>query len=262
MSIWRRDQDYYKGLIMGCAPGAHEKLVELVASHVPHRSGVLDCGCRSGALLTRLQDNGFSDMVGLDLDTEIFGGKDVDLRLVDLNSAFSEGIDRQFNLVTCSEVMEHLDSPRHFMTHARNLLADDGYLAISVPNIAFWVGRVKFALFGEHWGYGEKFYRSARHVSPQTVEETLCTLREVGFEIVEVATAGSFDSTLKATLLKPFHALLKAMGARSAVGECLIVLARKAAPDESLSKPDLYFESWTIAKARQDKTEPAAAAAE
>jgi hypothetical protein len=48
------------------------------------------------------------------------------------------------------------------------MLSDDGWLAISLPNVASWQGRVKFALKGELWGFGEKNYRAQRHISPIT----------------------------------------------------------------------------------------------
>lgn len=244
MAWWRKPQDYYKNMIIGCTPGVHEEAVARILRHTSARSGVLDCGCRSGALLSRLRDAGFDDLHGLDLDTEIFVPTDIPVTLQDLNQDFDRNIDRKFNLITCSDVMEHLNSPRDFMRRARNLLEDDGHLLITVPNIAFWVGRVKFALTGEHWGYGEKFYRCARHVSPTTLEETTCMLREVGYDVVSWSTAGSFFGPLKAVATAPAAAAFRLLGGPTTRGECLVVLARKAAPDMSLAQPTLYHEAW------------------
>lgn len=67
-------------------------------------------------------------------------------------------------------IIEHLDSPRNFLTECHKLLEDDGWLAISLPNVAFWEGRFKFMLTGELWGFGEKNDRLQRHISPITEE--------------------------------------------------------------------------------------------
>lgn len=229
---------------MGCAPGTQEKIFELVDLHLKSRRAALDCGCRSGAMLSRLRDNGFEYVSGIDLDTEVLVPNDIDVLLTDLNSDFSRHFDRKFDLVVCTEVMEHLNSPRAFVSEARKLLEDDGLLALSVPNIAFWIGRVKFALQGEHWGFGERYYREARHISPTTVQEVTCLLREVGFEVLAVETAGSFSGPLRKIVHGPIEFLLKTFMGPTVSGESLVLIARKAAPEKALSQPELYHSSW------------------
>lgn len=249
MALWRRPLDTYRGMHMGCAPGTHEMLYELVARHARSRKAALDCGCRSGAMLSRLRDNGFQYVCGIDLDTEVLVPDDIDVLLTDLNADFSRHFDRKFDLVTCTEVMEHLNSPRAFITEARKLLEDDGILALSVPNIAFWIGRVKFALSGEHWGYGERYYREARHISPTTVQELTCLLREVGFEVLDVKTAGSFSGPLRKLVHWPVETVLRAVLGPTVRGESLVIVARKAPAEKSLSQPDLYHSSWVRSRA-------------
>ena len=62
--------------------------------------------------------------------------------------------------MTATEVIEHLDSPRDFLKQIHAILDDDGWLAISLPNVASWQGRIKFLLKGELWGFGERNYRT------------------------------------------------------------------------------------------------------
>src|SRR5436305_5612857 len=100
---------------MACAPGTHESALSTILKHVPHRAGVLDCGARYGALLARLKENGFSDLSAVDLDTHLFKLEGVPIRRLDLNADFAGQLDRRFKLITCSDVIEHLDSPRHFL---------------------------------------------------------------------------------------------------------------------------------------------------
>jgi len=124
----------------------------------------MDIGAHAGALLLRLSDAGFTDLMGTDLDTTRFDVPGSSFKRLELNQLFSKEFDRKFKLITCTDVIEHLDSPRNFPSEARNLLEEDCFLAISLPNVVCWEGRVKFVLNGEHWGFGEKNYRLQRHI--------------------------------------------------------------------------------------------------
>src|SRR5438045_3196131 len=112
--LWRRDLEFYKGMIVGCAPGTHTSAVELITRHLKACPGVLDCGARSGALLARLREAGFGDLNAIDLDVSELKIQDVPIRRIDLNTKFSALYERRFNLICCSDVLEHLDSPRNF----------------------------------------------------------------------------------------------------------------------------------------------------
>ena len=51
-NVWlRQGKEYYSGLMNGCAPGTHAYLVQKTKEKVPYKSGVLDLGAGSGALL-------------------------------------------------------------------------------------------------------------------------------------------------------------------------------------------------------------------
>lgn len=240
----RRDMETYGGLLNGCAPGAHASLVELLMDLRADREGVLDLGAGSGALLGRLRDAGFQDLNAADFAAPNFGLADVPWTRVDLNRDFSRSFERRFNVICMSEVIEHLKSPRNALEQARELLVDGGWLALSTPNIGFWEGQLKFALTGELWGFGEANYRSIRHISPLESGQLRLTLQEIGFETVAFTTAGSFATPLRWCLLSPLWAPMLALGGRQALGECLVILARKVAPDAALSRPTIYDDAW------------------
>lgn len=247
--LWRLPLQEYKGRTMGCAPGTHEAAVDLVLRHVGQRRGVLDLGARSGALLARLKDNGFSDLSAIDLDRHLFDLDDVALQIFDLNEEFASIFDRKFNLITCSEVMEHLDSPRSFAHNAHALLEDYGYLPITVPNIANWRGRIKFMLYGEHWGFGHKHHLNARHISPTTFEEITTTFEELGFRLVAETTAGDFDGPLRKAVTFPLRAALRMVGGRRCEGDSAVYLFAKDRPNEVLKRPTWYIEEWDASRA-------------
>jgi SAM-dependent methyltransferase len=259
-SLWRRNLEFYKGMIVGCAPGTHTSAVEIITKHLKLKAGVLDCGARSGALLARLRDAGFDDLNAIDLDVSELKLKDVPIRRIDLNTRFSALYDRKFNLVCCSDVLEHLDSPRNFFQQAYRLLADDGFLCITVPNIAFWHGRLKFAIKGEHWGFGERNYRLQRHISPMTFDAMRMTMAECGFRLVDSTTGGDFSGPLRKIVLAPVAGLFRLIGGPRALGETSIYLAQKAPPAVELTKPE-HYTSWdreTMPVEKVDQTELAA----
>lgn len=237
----------YKGRIIGCAPGTHAALAAVISRNLKaeDRSAVLDIGTHSGALLLRLKDDlGFSDLTGTDLDATRFDVPDADFKRLELNQPFSHHFDKKFRLITATDVTEHLDSPRMFLTEIHALLEEDGWLAISLPNVASWQGRLKFLLKGELWGFGERNYRSQRHISPITGEQMVMMMHELGFSVVSKGSAGSFSTPYMKALTFPVWALASLLNGISPLGECAIFLARRTAPDESLKLPTHYQNRW------------------
>jgi len=205
---------------------------------------VLDLGTHSGALLARLRDRGFTDLAGADLDRTEFALDDVPFKYLNLNEPFASRFDRQFKLACCTDVLEHMDSPRAFLMEVHELLADDGYLAVSIPNIAFWEGRLKFLLTGELWGFGERNYRNQRHISPCTHDQMRLTMEELGFKLVAWDTAGTFAAKWRQMLMLPLWLPVRIIGGPQTLGETALFIFRKARPDASLVRPVHYRECW------------------
>jgi SAM-dependent methyltransferase len=247
--LFRRPPEKYKDLHIGCAPGTHAAVVNIVQQHVPHKSSLLDIGAHSGALLARFADVGYTDLAAADLDTTVFKLKSVPITRIDANQPFAHLFDRTFNVIVTTDVVEHLDSPRQFLPEARKLLADGGHLAFSIPNIAFWEGRVKFALQGEHWGFGAGHYRAQRHISPLTIDQTDLILREIGYRPIAWTTQGTFATLARRIVLSPLWLPFYLADRKRTLGESLIFLAQKAPPEEDLRHPWDYRERWDASAA-------------
>jgi len=237
---WIRPLEEYKGLLTRCAPGGHEAAVHLLLKHDVPRGPVLDLASGSGALAARLRDAGFGDIQCVDLDTGKFACPGMVPLSLDLNTSFADALDRRYAVVTATEIVEHLESPRNFLRNIRWVLLDDGYLLISTPNVATWKGRLKFLLTGELRYFDAEQYRVNHHISPITDTQMRLMLAETGFDLVEKITVGDFSGPLRRALLRPLDLLFRVLLRGDVCGEVNMYLARRAAAERPSTPAD-----WT-----------------
>jgi 2-polyprenyl-3-methyl-5-hydroxy-6-metoxy-1,4-benzoquinol methylase len=107
-----------------------------ITSRLPQgtRGAVLEIGCATGQLLRVFKDVGW-DPYGIEptLSFAHYGEKTHGLPI--LSSLFEETqLDRQFDLIILSQVLEHADDPHGMLKRARSLLAEGGRIYLSVPN--------------------------------------------------------------------------------------------------------------------------------
>jgi 2-polyprenyl-3-methyl-5-hydroxy-6-metoxy-1,4-benzoquinol methylase len=220
MGLWKVPPRAFEGLAERCAPGVPEDAVALLAKHNVRDVPVLDLASGSGAFLARLRKSGFEDLTAVELDREKFGFRELTPHVVNLNERFSAAFDRQFGLITATEIIEHLDNPRHFLREIHALLRPDGHLLVSTPNVTNFEGRLKFLLQGELRYFDEAQYWYNHHISPITDTQMRLLLAEVGFQILAAKQSGSFSGLLRRWLFPG--------------GEVNVYLARKCAPKPSV----------------------------
>src|SRR5258708_36003853 len=108
-SFFRIPHESYKGRIIGCAPGTHAAVAEMVCRNLKaeDRSAVLDIGTHSGALLLRLKgDLGFLDRTGADLIPAAVDVPDADFKHLDLNRPCSHLFEKKCQFVTASDAIQ------------------------------------------------------------------------------------------------------------------------------------------------------------
>jgi len=88
---------------------------------------MLDVGCSTGKLVDRLSKA--LDAWGLEPNAEIKHPRIISERLENYEP------DKPFDLVTMLNTLEHLPSPVEALRHLRRLMAPEGHLLISVPNL-------------------------------------------------------------------------------------------------------------------------------
>jgi 2-polyprenyl-3-methyl-5-hydroxy-6-metoxy-1,4-benzoquinol methylase len=142
--------------------GSQAQEVELVGSG----ARVLDVGCATGYLARALRDRGCR-VWGIDRDAEAAEQARPfleELVVADLDGApltdhFEKGA---FDVLVFGDVLEHVADPARVLRDALPLLAEDGRVVCSIPNITH--GSVRLALLQGRWTYTETGLLDGTHV--------------------------------------------------------------------------------------------------
>jgi 2-polyprenyl-3-methyl-5-hydroxy-6-metoxy-1,4-benzoquinol methylase len=138
-------------------------LDDLNATHVRqlrligHGKTVLELGCASGAMtkLIREQD---CRVTGVEFDpaeaekAREFAEK-VYVANLEAPDALDELGDARFDVVLAGDVLEHLRDPLPLLTKVGTMLNDDGYVVVSIPNVAH--GSLRLSLLQGRWDYAD-----------------------------------------------------------------------------------------------------------
>jgi len=195
---------------------------------------LLDIGCGKGFFLQYAEKS--YETYGVDISTygiEQATGRLNDTKLYVGNAEQLDFEDGYFDVVTCFDVLEHLDEPQVCIGECNRVLVHDGLIVASIPNIES---------LGQRWKKEQWFgYRDQTHVSLLSNEEWNLLLRKNGFRILDIFYDGLWDSPyfkkvpiflqhlpfkLFFTLLFPLLGIL-GIKLSSRWGENLIVVADK-----------------------------------
>jgi SAM-dependent methyltransferase len=95
----------------------------------------LDVGCRDGYWAERLKKKGYS-VAAIDIEPQYRDGMRVD---ANGTLPFS---DNEFDLIWCSEVIEHLSDPASTIAEFKRVLKPTGWMVMTTPNQSFWMFRL------------------------------------------------------------------------------------------------------------------------
>lgn len=118
----------------GTSPETIKALVLQCLEHERARGSLLDFGAGRGQLLMRLHHTGrFDRLAGIDLFAR---PSDMPPAIAwyehDLND--DAPLDHQFDVVVCSETIEHLENPRHVFRTLHQFTRPGGILVLTTPN--------------------------------------------------------------------------------------------------------------------------------
>jgi SAM-dependent methyltransferase len=127
---------------------------------------VLDLAAGSGAMSLRLADLGYG-VTATDYVPENFRlHGSIPFFRANLNTDFSAQHLGHFDAVMASEIIEHLENPRHFARECFRLLRPGGRLLLSTPNINSAASIVSFMRTGTFQWFGDAEYGSDGHITP------------------------------------------------------------------------------------------------
>lgn len=167
----------------------------------------LDIGAGRGQLITQLASELPVEARACDYHTELFSVASVPIDKVNLNVEKLPYADDSFDLVTCSEVIEHVENYRAILREAHRVLRKNGLLILTTPNVLNLKSRFRYLtagfanLFGPLPIRNEKFYSTGGHITPIPYFYLAHALLDADFRDVKL----SIDKKQKTSLmLLPF----------------------------------------------------------
>ena len=160
-----------------------------------HARGVvrhLDIGAGRGKLIQELRREMPVISSACDFHVERFAVDNTTCTQVNLNHEPLPYADAQFDLVTASEVVEHVENYRALLREAFRVTAHGGILVVTTPNVLNLKSRVRYMiagfanLFGPLPVRNDKFYSTRGHISPIPYFYLAHAILDAGFEQVQL----------------------------------------------------------------------------
>jgi SAM-dependent methyltransferase len=153
----------------------------------------LDIGAGHGDLI-RLLSNEFNlEPTACDYTGELMRIPGVAVDVVDLNTDALPYGDAAFELVTCTEVIEHLERYRYTFREIFRILKPGGTLVVTTPNVLNLRSRIRYLLFGFFSLFGplhlqeSQRYLTGGHINPVSYFYVAHALSDAGFTDISVS---------------------------------------------------------------------------
>ncbi len=168
--------------VHGLAP-THKRIVDMVGAN----RKVLDLGCATGYLAEAFAANECR-VTGIELDNEaaekasrfctnVITGDAGDPEVLSLAG---DG----FDYIVCADILEHLVDPWTVLNTFHGMLANDGEVIVSVPNIAYW--QMRYKLLTGRFDYTETGLLDRTHLRFFTVRTFIQTAETCGYDLIEM----------------------------------------------------------------------------
>lgn len=147
----------------------------------------LDLGAGQGRLTQQLIEQGHTDIYACDKNPEYFKVKGLICSRCDLNFESLPYDAGFFDTVICTEVIEHLENPRHLLRQIHMVLKTEGRLIITMPNNLSLRARLSFLVRG-YSSYLKKldYEEESLHITMITRLDLLVIFRGIGFSLIKI----------------------------------------------------------------------------
>jgi 2-polyprenyl-3-methyl-5-hydroxy-6-metoxy-1,4-benzoquinol methylase len=164
-----------------------DKRTDLLAM-VPERAlRILDVGCASGVLGSKLKKQG-REIVGIEFDQAL--GKTASGRLDKVFIGDAEAVSLPyrsgyFDCILFADVLEHLRDPLALLKKLGDLVSDQGMVVASIPNIRYYkvINRL---MFKGTWDYTDSGIMDRSHLRFFTLINIKELFYQAGYEIIEI----------------------------------------------------------------------------
>jgi len=201
----------YKGVSINTSKNTHEKVFNLIEKGV--NSIIVDIPCGSGAFVLRLKDNGFKNVVAIDIDNIL--GIDFNNFLVGDMTKHIPLEDNSVDVLVCIDGIEHISQQFHFVKEVNRVLRIDGEFIVSTPNISSLRSRWRWFMTGHHnkckSPLDEIKPSPLHHIGMISFPELRYLLHTNGFRIKEVTTNSIKLISWLYTIFIPFSFLITSL---------------------------------------------------
>jgi len=165
---------------------APREVAALIAGFVPQGARVLDIGCGTGAVSAVIQKLRSAQIFGVEPDVHRVAvararGIDVTEGYLTKQALATLG---KFRVVVFADVLEHIPNPSALLQLGCSALDQDGFVVISVPNVAHW--SVRWSLLRGRFDYEEFGIMDATHLRWFTSASLRRWLENNGFTVEAV----------------------------------------------------------------------------
>ncbi len=161
---------------------------------------VLDIGCDGGNLTEIVAaKTGAQEVVGIDISEEAVAYTKRKLSQFNFAVGHAEELpfrDAAFDMIFCSEVLEHVEHPERLLAEMKRCLKKDGYCIVEVPTENLIFKTIWF--FWTRFGRGRAWHHA--HVVDFRGDLLHRLVKEAGFQIVKESV---FMGMLRATTISP-----------------------------------------------------------
>lgn len=186
LPTWGAPSERYERLTVDAARRVQcGEIVSPVLPYVLPDQRVLDLGCATGTLARFLVEQGCT-VVGVEVDAAAAAHATAwcehvvvgDLDLIELKAELGG---QCFDVVVAGDVLEHLRDPTRVLASLPALLAPDGRIVASLPNVAH--GSVRLALLAGEFPYDDAGLLDRTHLRFFTAASARQMFEATGFEV-------------------------------------------------------------------------------
>lgn len=178
----RQGADKYR-LKAGCLT-SHGRILSAIRQ-LSAQTRILDVGTSTGYLGNAIAHMGFQNVFGIEKDAAAANEAKPyyrELKILDVENDAMPWTESSFDVILCADVLEHLAQPHYALRRLVPLLAPDGLMVVSLPNIAHWSMRA--SLFFGRFKYTHSGLTDRTHLRFFTKHSMEQLIREAGLGII------------------------------------------------------------------------------